>query len=150
MSFVHKRINFYAKHHYKMVEKKISMLCYVVGNHLWNCNFGYFHVWKTYVLPISTKILWPVKGVLIRQLVNRFKGWYLRDVHKFFEMLHPLSPSSTFHATYQYCSSAKSVNSLTPSPPHCGHHKWMAPYPTQFQRFLGRFLSQIAWREPKL
>ena len=34
-------------------------------------------------------------------------------------------PLSTFRATYQYCLSAKSANSLTP--PQCRRHKWMAP-----------------------
>ena len=46
------------------------------------------------------------------------KGPSIYDVRKIFGILEPpLPPLSAFYATYQYCSSIKSANSLTPLPP---------------------------------
>ena len=42
---------------------------------------------------------------------------YIYDVRKFLGILDPPSPLFAFHSTYQYCSSAKSANFLTPLPP---------------------------------
>ena len=53
--------------------------------------------------------------------------------HNFRDFLPPPSPLSAFHATYQYCLSAKLGDFSTPLPPQCGRPLCMVPYMYAFE-----------------
>ena len=57
----------------------------------------------------------------------RLGAMYIWRPQNFGDFWPPPSPSSGFHATYQYCLSAKLGNSWTPLPPPCGRHMYMVP-----------------------